>query len=299
MKTIHLTAIVASLLLASCSSEKPGEAAAREGIRETIQLRMPDYAELGDIKFVPEKLDAKNRAATKIVAEIKAKEELYEIDPSDEMAEPPVIRVVVAKGEVVFFNGRLTAYQSGPEKWSWSQDLPDQLIPGGARPRNSFAANAVVTGTQEHKAAKEDRRKNQEEQSQKAKSQLEEWKKESLAGLAAMAVGMKGRGELEEEGNQFPRLYQIEIVAEEGAGADRKVVAEFSELTNKGIPTTRKAKYVVSFRTGLNQLVLTRGEGQISWNLSDSRVSFVGGVFRITVGRTKTTALGIKLEKAP
>ncbi len=296
MKTIHLSVIAACLALASCSSEKPGEAAARDGIRETIRLRLPSYAELGDIKFSSEKLEAKDRATIKVVAEIKVREDLYEIDASDEMIEPPVLRIVVAKGETVYSNSRLTGYQVGPERWSWNQDLPDHVIPGGARPRSSFADNAVVAGSDEYKTAKQTRRQQQEEQSRKAKSQLEAWKQESLTGLAAFVVGMKGRGELEEEGNHFPRMYQLEIVAEEGAGADRKVIAEFTELNIKGSPTDMKAKYVVSFKAGLNQLVLTRGEGTIRWNLSESRVSFVDGVFRITVGRTKTTLLGIKLE---
>lgn len=298
MKSIYLTVILGGVLLTSCNSEKPGEAAARGGIRETIRLRMPSYAELGDLKFSPEKTDDKNRASVKVVAEIKAKEDLYEVDSTDEMTEPPVLKAVIAKGEVVFFNGRLSGYQNGPEKWSWNQDLPDQLLRGGARPKNSFAENAVITGSAEYKAAKETRRRQEEEQSQKAKGQLEAWKQESLAGLGAFKVGMKGQGELEEEGNQFPRMYQIEIVAEEGAGADRKLVAEFCELGNKGLPTTQKAKYLISFKAGLNQLILTRGEGRIRWNLSESRVSFLDGIFRITVGRTKTTALGIKLQKS-
>lgn len=299
MKTIILTVTAVGLLLTSCNSEKPAEVAAREGIRETIRLRTPAYADLSDIKFIPEKLDTNNRAVTKVVAEIKAREDLYEIDPTDEMTEPPVLKVTISKGEVVFFNGRLSGYQNGPKKWLWNQDLPDQLLPGGARPKSSFASNAVITGSDEYKVAKAKRREQQDGEAHKAKEQLENWKRESLAGLAGFQVGMKGQGELEEEGNQIPRMYRVEIIAEEGTGADRKLVAEFCELGNKGLPTTQKAKYLISFKAGLNQLILTRGEGRIRWNLTESRVSFVDGVFQITVGRVKTSALGIRLERVP
>lgn len=297
MKTNYLTVIAACISLTGCNSEKPGETAARDGIRETILLKMPSGAELGDLKFYPEKMESEDRASTKVVAEIRATEDLFVEDVTDTLREPPVIKVAMAKGQSVWSNAKLTAYRNGPENWAWTQDLPDFLLSSRARPRRRFADNAVVAGSAEYKSAKENQRLQNEAQQQKGKEQLKQWRLESLEGLASFEVGMKGQGELEDPDSRISRRYQLEVIGIEDGGADRKVILEFVEMNNRGGLTNNRAKYLVSFHPGLNQLQMNRGEGRIQWDLSGSRVSFMNRVFKITVGRVKTTVIGIKLGR--